>query len=82
MSLWLPRVILGPRQETLPRSLLGKACSYRIDHWEQHTAHLQYSQLRLDNNLVENAIPTPGQRSAVIYSLLVSCQCHGKDPLA
>ena len=50
-----------------------------------------------DNNLVENAIrpsaigkknwlfighPDAGQRSAIIYSLVVSCQRHGKDPLA
>jgi hypothetical protein len=52
---------------------------------------------RLDNNLVENALrpscigkknwlfighPDAGQRSAILYSLIVSCQRHGKDPLA
>ena len=52
---------------------------------------------RIDNNLVENAIrpsaigrknwlfighPAAGQRSAIIYSLVVSCQRHRKDPLA
>ena len=52
---------------------------------------------RLDNNLVENALrpscigkknwlfighPDAGQRSAVLYSLIVSCQRQGKDPLA
>jgi transposase len=26
--------------------------------------------------------PDAGQRSAIIYSLVVSCQRHGKDPLA
>jgi hypothetical protein len=26
--------------------------------------------------------PEAGQRSAIIYSLVVSCQRHGKDPLA
>jgi hypothetical protein len=26
--------------------------------------------------------PGAGQRSAILYSLLVSCQRHGKDPLA
>jgi transposase len=26
--------------------------------------------------------PDAGQRSAIIYSLIVSCQRHGKDPLA
>ncbi len=57
----------------------------------------QHSQTRLDNNLVDNSIrpsalgkknwvfighPDAGQRSARIYSIVVSCQRHGKDPLA
>ena len=94
---WLHRVVLGLRVQALPRSLLGKACSYLLDHWEPLVAHQQHSQTRLDNNLVENAIrpsalgkknwlfighPDAGQRSAIIYSLVVSCQRHGKDPLA
>ena len=60
-------------------------------------AHQQHACTRLDNNLIENAIrpsaigkknwlfighPGAGQRSAILYSLLVSCQRHGKDPLA
>ncbi len=51
----------------------------------------------MDNNLVENAIrpsaigkknwlfighPDAGQRTAILYSLLVSCQRHGIEPLA
>jgi transposase len=94
---WLRRVALGLRQRALPRSLLGKACSYLLDHWDVLVAHQQHSITRLDNNLVENAIrpsaigkknwlfighPDAGQRSAIIYSLVVSCQRHGKDPRA
>ena len=94
---WLRRVVLGLRSQVLPRSLLGKACSYLLDHWDALVAHQQHSFTRLDNNLVENAIrpsaigkknwlfighPDAGQRSAIIYSLVVSCQRHGKDPLA
>jgi transposase len=94
---WLRRLAMGLREGALPRSLLGKACTYLLDHWEPLTAHLQHSQSRLDNNLVENAIrpsaigkknwlfighPDAGQRSAIIYSIVVSCQRHGKDPLA
>ena len=51
----------------------------------------------IDNNLIENAIrpsavgkknflfigsPEAGQRSAIIYSIVVSCERHGIDPLA
>jgi hypothetical protein len=92
---WLRRVVLGLRAEVLPRSLLGKARSYLLDHWDALVAHERHSFTRLDNNLVENAIrpsaigkknwlfighPDAGQRSAIIYSLVVSCRRHGKAP--
>ena len=85
------------QRKALPQSGLGQACAYLLGHWAPLTAHLQHSQTHLDNNLVENAIrqsaigkknwlfighPDAGQRSAIIYSLVVSCQRHGKDPLA
>lgn len=94
---WLRRLAVGLRSQVLPRSLLGKACSYLLDHWEPLTAHLDHGQSRIDNNLIENAIrpsaigkknwlfighPDAGQRSAIIYSVVVSCQRHGKDPFA
>ena len=55
----------------------------------------QYGQVQLDNNLIENAIrpsavgkelpvigsPNAGKRSTIIYSIIVSCQRHGIDPL-
>jgi transposase len=81
----------------LPKSALGKACTYLLAQWTPLTEHLNHGQTRLDNNLVENAIrpsaigkknwlfighPDAGQRSAIIYSIVVSCQRHGKDPLA
>ena len=67
----------------------AKACDYLLRHWTPLTRHLDYGETRLDNNLVENAIrpsaigkknwlfighPDAGQRSAIIYSLVVSCQ--------
>jgi transposase len=94
---WLQRVALRMQAKALPKSELGQACTYLLNQWVPLTTHLQYSQTRLDNNLVENAIrpsalgkknwlfighPDAGQRSAIIYSLVVSCQRHGKDPHA
>lgn len=94
---WLRKLTLALRAKALPQSGLGQACTYLLHQWMPLTAHLQHSQTRLDNNLVENAIrpsaigkknwlfighPDAGQRSAIIYSLVVSCQRHGKDPLA
>jgi transposase len=94
---WLRKLALGLRERVLPKSALGKACNYLLAQWTPLTAHLDHGQTRLDNNLVENAIrpsaigkknwlfighPDAGQRSAIIYSMVVSCQRHGKDPLA
>jgi transposase len=94
---WLRTIALALRKKVLPKSGLGQACTYLLNQWEPLTAHLRHSQTRLDNNLIENAIrpsaigkknwlfighPDAGQRSAIIYSLVVSCQRHAKDPLA
>jgi hypothetical protein len=94
---WLRHVVHGLVKQALPQSQLGKACSYLLNHWEVLVAHQNHALTRIDNNLVENAIrpsaigrknwlfighPAAGQRSAIIYSLVVSCQRHRKDPLA
>lgn len=93
----LRRLAAWARERVLPRSQLGKACNYLLNQWEPLSAHVRHGHTRLDNNLVENAIrpscigkknwlfighPDAGQRSAILYSLIVSCQRHGKDPLA
>jgi hypothetical protein len=94
---WLRSLSEQLRQSALPQSLLGKACGYLLNHWDPLTAHLEHGQTRLDNNLIEQAIrpsaigkknwlfighPDAGDRSAIIYSLVVSCQRFGHDPLA
>jgi hypothetical protein len=94
---WLKKIALGLRQRVLPKSGLGKACDYLLKYWEPLTRHLEHGETRLDNNLVENAIrpsaigkknwlfvghPGAGQRSAIIYSIVISCQRRGIDPLA
>lgn len=94
---WLHAVTLGLRQKVLPQSGLGKACDYLLANWKPLTAHTKYGHTKLDTNLVENAIrpscigkknwlfighPDAGKRSAIIYSIVVSCQRHGKEPFA
>lgn len=83
--------------EVRPRSRLGEACSYLLNQWEALAAHATIGDSRLDNNLVENAIrpsavgkknwlfighPDAGQRTAILYSIVVSCQRHGVEPHA
>jgi transposase len=92
----LRRLARWARERVLPKSTLGKACDYLLGQWTPLSAHKHYGESRLDNNLVENAIrpscigkknwlfighPDAGQRSAILYSLIVSCERHGKDPL-
>jgi transposase len=94
---WLHALAVRTAEGERPKSLLGRACRYLLAHWKPLCAHLDHGRTRIDNNLVENAIrpscigkknwlfigdPRAGQRSAVLYSLIVSCERHGKDPLA
>ncbi len=87
-------LLAGP---VLPQSGFGKACGYLLGHWAPLTAHLQHSQTKLDTNSVENAIrpsklgaknwlfvghPAAGDRAAVLYSLLGTCQRYGHNPHA
>ncbi len=82
------------RQRVLPESPLGKAARYCINEWPALTRYLEDGRLELDNNLTENAIrpsaigkknwlfighPEAGWRSAVLYSIVVSCQRRGLD---
>jgi transposase len=94
---WLKKVATGVRGRLPPKSPLAKACDYLLRFWAPLTRHLEHGVTRLDNNLVENAIrpsaigkknwlfighPDAGQRSAIIYSIVVSCRRHRKDPFA
>ncbi len=79
----------------LPKSTMGKAISYFINEYDALKGYLRDPRYQIDNNLIENAIrptavgrkrwlfighPDAGWRSAVIYSILVSCRRRGIDP--
>jgi transposase len=79
----------------LPQSPLGKAVSYALSEWEVLNRYLEDGRLEIDNNLTENALrpscvgkrnylffghPEAGWRSAVIYSVIVSCRRRRIDP--
>lgn len=91
----LKRVIDICSRRALPKSALGKACAYAINQWERLIAYKEHGIAEIDNNAMENAIrpsalgkknflfighPEAGQRSAIIYSLVLSCQRHNVDP--
>jgi len=79
----------------LPQSPLGKAVSYALSEWDVLNRYLEDGRLEIDNNLTENALrpscvgkknylffghPEAGWRSAVIYSVIVSCRRRKIDP--
>ena len=81
--------------QLLPQSRLGKAVNYLLNEYTALTGYLQSGAYEIDNNLVENSIRVPavgrrrwlfighpdaGWRSAVIYSLIVSCRRRGINP--
>lgn len=83
------------RAAVLPKSTLGKAVGYFLNNYEALTGYLRDGRFEIDNNLVENSIrptavgrkrwlfighPDAGWRSAVIYSILVSCRRRGINP--
>jgi transposase len=81
--------------QLLPQSSLGKAVSYLINEYQALIGYLESGHYMIDNNLVENSIripavgrrrwlfighPDAGWRTAVIYSLIVSCRRRGINP--
>ena len=88
-------VLEAIKQQVLPQSPLGKAARYCLAEWEALNCYLREGRLEIDNNLTENAIrpsavgkknwlfighPEAGWRSAVIYSVVVSCRRREIDP--
>ena len=84
---------LQPR--LLPQSSLGKAIKYFLDEYEALLGYLRDGKFEIDNNLCENSIrpiavgrkrwlflghPNAGWRSAVIYSIIISCRRRGINP--
>jgi len=93
----LRRVVQTLAKRVRPTSNLGKACQYMMGQWNELLSHCHLGMTRIDNNLIENAIrpsaigkknflfigsPEAGKKTAVIYSIVVSCQRHGIDPFA
>jgi hypothetical protein len=81
--------------QLLPKSTLGKALNYFLNEYEALCGYLEDGCFEIDNNLVENDIrptavgrrrwlfighPEAGWRSAVIYSILISCRRRGLNP--
>jgi transposase len=80
---------------TPPKGLLGKAISYCLNRWKSLERYLEDGRLKIDNNLIENAIrpfalgrknwlfsgnPRGAKASAALYSLIETAKANGLDP--
>ena len=80
---------------TTPRSLLGEAIHYTIKQWPKLVTFLEYPDVPLDNNPVENSIrpfvlgrknwlfsgsPRGADASAAIYSIIETAKANGHEP--
>ncbi|MGH8336824.1 MAG: IS66 family transposase, partial [Gammaproteobacteria bacterium] len=79
----------------LPKSSLGKAVGYFLNEYKPLTGYLENGKYEVDNNLCESTIrpvavgrkrwlflghPDAGWRSAVLYSIIMSCRRRGINP--
>jgi transposase len=83
--------------QVLPKSPLGKAISYTLRNWKALNRYTEAAFLSIDNNLSERQIKlmvigrknwmfagseNGARNSAILFSLVVSCQLAGVDPFA
>jgi transposase len=81
--------IAGARAEALPGGALENACEYAMGIWTRLTRFLEYPELELSNNLIENSMrpitlgrknwihigsPEAGSKVAAILSVIESCR--------
>lgn len=83
--------IIEMRQDpsVLPKSLLGKACSYGLNQWERVAKYLEHGESEIDNNRCENGIrplalgrknwlhigsEEAGPKIAAIISIIETCR--------
>jgi len=85
------------RPKALPKSPLGQAIGYALNHWEALGRYLEQGYLAIDNNLSERTLravalgrnnwgvlgsETGGRTAAELYTLVGTCKHLGLDPFA
>ena len=78
-----------------PKSLLGKAIQYTLNHWDKLIVYIEAGFLKPDNNVAENAIrpfvlgrknwlfagaPKGAEASATFFSLIETAKANGLEP--
>ncbi len=78
-----------------PRSLLGKAIRYPLNHWPELERYVDFGEVRIDNNRAENAIrpvavgrknwlfaetPKGARATATFFSLIETAKANRLEP--
>lgn len=86
---WIGVVLRILAARHTPSHELVRASNYALKIWDELGTYLKHAHVAIDNNAMENAIrptavgkknwlfvghPEAGERSAIIYSILISCQ--------
>jgi transposase len=93
----LKRWLDEQRALALPKSPLGQAIGYALNHWDALQRYLEQGYLSIDNNLSERTLraialgrnnwgvigsEAAGRTAAVLYSLVGTCKHLSLDPFA
>jgi transposase len=93
----LKRWLDEQRPQALPKSPLGVAVGYALNHWEALCRYREQGYLAIDNNLSERTLraialgrnnwvvlgsEAGGRTAAVLYTLVATCKHLGIDPFA
>lgn len=81
--------------QVLPKSAIGQALSYALQHWDRASNYLKDGRLEIDNNWIENKIRPlalgrknymfagsheAAARAGMIYSFFAMCRKEGINP--
>jgi hypothetical protein len=91
MCQWLKQ----EQAQALPKSPMGQAIGYALNHWRALTRYTEHGFLAIDNNWAEREMKKlaigrknwlffgsdrGGQTAAILFSLVSTCQRHSRDP--
>lgn len=91
----LQRLLLRMQASLPPRSELGEAVRYALNHWQGLTRFIEDGRLELDNNRAERALrgvcvgrrnwtfvgsPNGGEALAVLLTIIETCKHNGVNP--
>jgi transposase len=83
--------------QVLPKSPIGQAIGYALNHWQALTRYTEHGFLAIDNNVAEREMKRiatgrknwlfagsdqGGKTAAVLYSITSTCQRHQVEPFA